>query len=100
MAVITRLCHTKAKSRDSPLSWIALLASTLIAVCSVGFINIFSICFNALLKKFGESKEKTGTEAFIFQLYIIIRMIIIIIYFQRICRNLNGSDEREDRQEK
>ena len=62
---VKRLWHMKATSKDSLLSCIALLAATLIAACSVGFINIFSICYNALLVKFGESKEKTGTESFI-----------------------------------
>ena len=68
MAVIARLLHAKATSKDSLLSWIALLASTFIAVCSVGFIYIFSICFNALLDKFGESKGKTGMKSFLFEI--------------------------------
>jgi len=57
---VARLWHIKATSKDSLLSCIALFAATLIAACSVGFINIFSICYNALLVKFGESKEKTA----------------------------------------
>ena len=61
---MTRLCRLKVTSRDSPLSCIALLAATLVATCSVGFISIFSVFYNALLEKYGESKEKTGMECF------------------------------------
>ena len=67
MVFVTKLWRVKAKSKDSVQSWIALLAATMTAMCSVGFINIFSICYNALLVKFGESKEKTGMDAFKFE---------------------------------
>ena len=60
---IPRLCRMKVTAKDSPLSCIALLAAALVAACSVGFMSIFSVFYNALLEKYGESKEKTGMKS-------------------------------------
>ena len=60
MSLLNRLRSYRIKSRDSHFAWITLLASTSIAVCSVGFNNVYSICFNAFLEKYGESRQKTG----------------------------------------
>lgn len=50
----------RVKSRDSNLSWLTLIASVLVLLSTLGFLQSFGIIYNVLIDEFKESKEKTG----------------------------------------
>ena len=58
--VLFRLFRTTINTRDSKLSWIALVAAICIQCTNIGFLWSFSIFYSSLLEKFNASKERTG----------------------------------------
>ena len=81
-------------SRDSKLSWIALMASVLLVFSSLGFMRLFGIFYSAFLKEFKSSKEKTGMKLLTTLMQRPAQEQSLIRSFQKIFRAFTGTRTR------
>ena len=67
MNVFSCIQRLRIASRDSKLSWLTLVASILILLCSFGFLQSFGILYNAFIEQYKSSKEVTGKLGCLFR---------------------------------